>query len=139
VVGAVLLALAACAAPGRSPGLSAPVRELGDASRIVVEADWNDVEGSVAVALGQAEVASEGSTIAPDSYTYALRSVGAIPGTLTITRAPGAGDDRPAPITLTCRFGHFRTGADRQREQRGLGRVAARLRDLAGRDYAPLR
>jgi hypothetical protein len=106
---------------------------------MVIEADWNDIEGSVAVGIGQAEVASEGFTTTPDSYIYSLRSVGAIPGTLTISRAPGSPDDRPIPLTLSCRFGHFRDEADRQRERRVLEKVAARLRDLAGRDYAPIR
>jgi hypothetical protein len=113
--------------------------DFGDQSQLVIMADWDDVEGSVAVALGQAEVASDGLETSEDSYTYRLRSVGAIPGTLWITRAPGAPPDKPIPVTLRCRFGHFRDAADRQRERRVIDRVAARLRDLAGRDYAPIR
>jgi hypothetical protein len=131
--------LGGCGSSAPLLGPASAARDTGEASQLVIHADWNDVEGSVQVAIGQAEVATEGLEATPDSYTYSLRSVGAVPGTLTITREPGAPDDKPIPVTLTCRFGHFRDKADRAREQRVLEKVAARLRDLAGRDYAPVR
>lgn len=102
---------------------------------VTVTADWNDVDTSVAVAVGQVEMAVL-SVDASDPLVrrYQLRTSTDRGGTLIAERdEPGEGES--VPITLTASIGV--AGDDRYQEAL-LRYVTRRLEQLRGRDVAPI-
>jgi hypothetical protein len=153
LMGLVFLALTGALVPAGCGGVhhagrGSPAEEVDGHTRATVEADWDDVRAALTLAAGKAEVAVESTTRTPTLFTAELRTIGSAPGRLTVSRAAGDGagagaeggaEPRPELLTITCRIGRFRGEDDIRRERRLVGVMAARLRDLAGRDYAPLR
>jgi hypothetical protein len=96
-----------------------------------VTGDWDDVEAAVIVGAAKAEVAILWPpTVEPDRQVYELLGVAGEPGRLEASLA------EDGSIVLTCSIGRFGNPAA---ESRLVRAVAQRLRDLHGRDYAPLR
>ncbi|MEX2218169.1 MAG: hypothetical protein WD749_05360 [Phycisphaerales bacterium] len=134
-------ALHGCGGAG-SAGLGAGSLALepapGGGTTTVVEADWNDVYAAALIALPQIE-AAELAVEAQDSRTVVrFKTIHEREGTLTADRPgpPFPPADRPHPFRLTARIG---IDGEPEREEALLRATAARLRDLAGRDWAPAR
>ncbi|MBX3410903.1 MAG: hypothetical protein KF859_13590 [Phycisphaeraceae bacterium] len=114
----------------------------GDPPRIVVIGDWNDVDAAVDVAASRAELAplSEQSTRLRDGTRekrYVLLAADDARALLTVRQGvAGAGEQGPGPIEFEAVMSPRR---DEAREKRLLSAAASRLRDLAGREWAPLR
>ncbi|MBL9001312.1 MAG: hypothetical protein JNK25_09270 [Phycisphaerae bacterium] len=113
----------------------------GDPPGLTVRADWNDVNAAAQVAGARVELAmlslGNGPTedgraerrfvfLATDDTEFDLRARQA---------EPGAGKVIPGPIVLNAQA---RPKRDRDRESRLLSAMADRLRDLAGKEWAPL-
>lgn len=102
-----------------------------DGSRAEIPGDWDDVEAAVIIGAERAEMALVSTDDQdPERLAFDLVTVGGEPVRLTAARA---GEGR---IALEARVGRF---GDPARERRLLSAVAARLRALFGRDYAPVR
>lgn len=100
-------------------------------TRATVRGDWNDAEAAAIVAAGQNELAI--LMVAPQGdamLVVDMTTVGDDPVRLTARRAD------PDTIELEARVGRF---GDPVRERALLQSVAKRLRDLSGRDWAPVR
>ncbi|MCC6678679.1 MAG: hypothetical protein IT436_16220 [Phycisphaerales bacterium] len=131
------LAIASIAAGCGSTPAPAPRADATATSptSITVRGDWDDVGPALEVALSRAQMAILTQTEnGPDRLRYDLLTIASDPATLTATRAPGAGNDL-IDIQLEARVGHF---GDPQRELDLLTPLAARLRQLAGKDFAPV-
>jgi hypothetical protein len=137
ILGFALVLASGCSSP-MSPAAS-PVS--GDAPRIesglTVRADWDDVDASVEVGAGQAEAVMVGAAVVSSDglrREYALAHISGLRGTLIATRAAQGPD--PTTIRLTCRMGEIPTPGV---QTRILERVRARLEDLRGREFVPIR
>lgn len=114
----------------------------GDPPRIVVIGDWNDVDAAVDVAATRAELAPlSDHTLRHTDGTREKRFVLlAADDARAVLRArqatPGAGEAGPGPIEFEAMISPRR---DVAREKRLLSAAASRMRDLAGREWAPLR
>lgn len=97
-------------------------------------ADWADVEAAVLVGASAAEMAVLGDEAGEGERAFRLLTIRDESAELRArTAAPES--ERPVPIELSARVGHF---GDPERERVLLEAVARRLRDLAGVDYRPL-
>jgi hypothetical protein len=101
-----------CAAPAPA------VENAPQASRLTVDADWDDVEAAARVAASQAELAILEVEKQDQVITIRLRTIAGEPGEVRAERN-----------------GLFREPAS---ERRLLQAMAKRLRQLAGVDVAPL-
>lgn len=107
----------------------------GGGRETVVTGDWNDVYAAAAVGVPQTEGAITGRSFEDGREVIRLITIKDRPGTLVAERL-GARSDHPQPIRLEVRVGYF---GDPETEDRILSAVAARLRDLAGVTWAPIR
>ena len=119
-----------------STGAAAPIRDRRGPSQLRIEADWDDVDAAVEVGVGQAEAAILHSEPSPDGLQrrYQLKHVSGVTGVLT-ARVESDGKD-PRQIAFTCTMGAMENGG---LAQHILDRVAVRLKDLRGREVAPIR
>lgn len=100
----------------------------------IVTADWNDIDAAVSAASESAEVAVLQRTTPSDATVrFELTSIGDEPGWLVARRIGREGTSDV--IELSASIGLF---PDRERELVLIAGVSARLRRLAGVDYAPL-
>jgi len=98
----------------------------------VLMADWDDVDAAVEVSVKKAEVALDGPPRrSPGRTVYRLRTVSDEPGELSVERGEGG------LVTVSAKIGRF--GEDKDREARLVSAVARRLKDLRGKDHAPLK
>ncbi|MBX3359210.1 MAG: hypothetical protein KF745_12375 [Phycisphaeraceae bacterium] len=129
--------------PARDPNVY-PL--LPTASTLKVEADWYDLDAALLVTAPSIEAAVEAAS-EPDTNPrlFSLRTIAGEPATLEITAEPGpeplpfprAPADSIPPVTMTMRCTVGLMG-DPAREKKLLEALAARLRELRGRDFAPL-
>lgn len=120
-----------CASVPRIP----PAPE-GPAERTVL-ADWDDAEAAARVGLRQVGVADlRVDRPAPGKLVYHVLTASDQPGTLTLERlaSPEAAD--PVEVRIDAAIGRF--GEDAL-EHELVRRVAERLEDLRGVEYAPVR
>lgn len=122
--------LAACSAgfvKSRPASVSGP-------SVVEVRADWNDLDAAMQLVVTKAECA----TVARDELDGGVIRFTLITSTDedgTLTATPLAPITRESmPIRLECRFG---PSGDPSRERLLLDALARRLRQLAGKDWAP--
>ncbi len=101
-----------------------------------IEADWDDVDAAVEVGVGQAESVVVHTDPSPDNLQrrYALKHVSGLTGVLTARVE--SGDHDPRPISFTCTMGAMENGG---LAQNILDRIAVRLKDLKGKEVAPIR
>ena len=133
-----LLAAAICFAAAGCSGFKAPLFPLfqkeappTSPATSVVAGDFDDVESAVYAASMAAQTVDIAATQpSPDRWEHKLLTVDGSPGTLSIQQRPDG------LIQLTCRIGRF---GDPEREQHYVAAIAARLEELRGRDYAPLK
>lgn len=140
--GAAVLMLACAGCAPESGGVSF----LGEPERAFTTGDWDDVDAAVVDAVSKKGV--EMAVVAshdPEAGTrvYELTTVGDEPARLVVRRkvagvSPGARHGRGAPeaIGLEAWVGRF---GDRERERALIAAVRARLGDLSGVDFAPLK
>jgi len=129
---------AGCGSAWRGEG--AGVIEAGQVSpgRATLTADWNDLDAAADVAAQRTELVVLRTT-SPDPCTrrYDLLSVSGEPGTLIVTRPhPCDGPGESIPLTIEATIGRF---GDPRRERILLNAFTARLADLHGVDFAPIR
>lgn len=97
----------------------------------VVEGDFDDVPAAVyAASMAAQTVDVSASHPEPDRWEHELLTVDGAPGFLRVLKRPDG------LIEMTCRIGRF---GDPERERHYVAAIAARLEELHGRDYAPLR
>lgn len=102
-------------------------------STLVVRGDWDDVETSVDVGMGWAEMAVLGrDAMGEDKVRYRVITVLGESGSLIAKRA---GDET---VSLSASFDGI-PGGDAGLEAKLIRGVARRLEQLAGRDVAPIR
>ena len=124
-----LLALGGCAAPPHFVQASSSIPPT------VVPGDWHDVDASVHVGASEVEMAIIGrEELDPDAVLYTLVTVRDQPVSLRVERPRAAA--HPDEMRMTCVVGRFGNAAA---EQALIARVRQRLRDLSGKDYAPIR
>lgn len=121
---------------GISPAVAPRAHAPADASATTVEADWDDADASVKVALGQVGIASVGVDRSPQRLDYRLRTPRDEPGSLTLERVDPTDTVDPVEIRVTSSIGRF---GDPERERELIERVAARLDQLRGVEVAPVR
>ena len=115
---------------------------MAEGSTLSETGDWDDVEASVIVGAMAIEAAIESrSDDGPMRRVFKLRLIQGRPATLTASRATPPPTDElagepPVAITLQAVVGRF---GDHERERRLLQAVAARLEDLRGVEFAPIR
>ena len=126
------MSLMSCASRGAAPA----IREHRGPAQLRIEADWDDVDAAVEVGVGQAEGVVVHSEPSPDGMQrgYQLKHVSGVTGVLT-ARVEAEGKD-PRPIVFTCTMGAMDNGG---LAQRILDRIAVRLKDLKGKEVAPIR
>src|SRR5262245_62075010 len=108
---AAAVVLAAC-----SSNRSAPARPVAATSpgALTVRGDWDDVDAALEAALSRSEMAIlRRSEESPDKLYFELITIRSEPGSLTVTRDHGAGDQL-IPIHLEARIGHFGEPASEQ-------------------------
>jgi hypothetical protein len=103
-----------------------------------VVADWEDVEPAMEAAVRQAEMAIVDQSIGAREKSFELRTVAAQPAHLVATLMSDGPAQRnvSVPIRLEAFVGPF---GDAEAERALLQAVVARLRQLRGREWAPLR
>lgn len=137
----LLLLIVGCSSDGGNRALF-----LSEPERALTTGDWDDVDAAVDAAISKKGVEmavlssrdEEGGT-----RVYELTTIGDEPARLVVHRklnesATGVRHGRGAPeaMSLEAWVGRF---GDRDRERALIAEVRARLGDLAGVDYAPLR
>lgn len=126
VCGWWVLTLIAVGQPG-----CASLEPAGPPGPRTVLADWDDVDAAVEVAVKSAEVALDGPPRRSRSrMVYSLRTVSDEPGELVVERAGGE------VLTVSATIGRF--GGDKEREARLVGAVVRRLKQLRGKEWAPV-
>jgi hypothetical protein len=130
----VLMLLGACAQSTEVPTL------LPDASRLSTNADADDIDAAVNVAVGRVEMAIlQTIRTSPDPRVlriYELRAVTDEPAVLKVWRTNSDGEAGPVSLELAASFGRFGNPA---RERALLEAVRRRLIELRGVDVAPIR
>lgn len=127
-----------CAA---APRRTSPTPSAGSA--IVVSGDWDDIVAALTVAADRSELAVvrevafqltpfEVFGVSTRRRSFDLVTPGAEP--VRVNFRAHSSDD-PGDISVFVRIGRF---GDAEGEVRVLNDIAKRLRELAGRDYAPL-
>jgi len=133
LLGVAAVCCAGCASDSDGAKFVGP--NLGSPQTAKITADWDDVDAAVEVGVPRAEMAVEFSdTPAPDERVFYLRTITAETAKLTIRRTTDATE--PAEIALEARAGMFGNPAQ---EKKLLAAVCARLEDLKGVAYAPVR
>lgn len=126
----VATGLAGCSSGGARIALLETVPR-GQFSELVATGDWDDVEAAVIIGAEQAEMALISTEAGePGRLAFDLVTVGGEPVVLTALRGDGSA------IVLQSRAGRF---GDHDKERRLMSAVAARLRALHGREFAPVR
>jgi hypothetical protein len=138
---AAIILLAACSIPAKLTGTWIDVAPApGGGRTAVVNGDWDDVYAS---ALVSADVV-EGAVLGRESGTGAdglpwarvrILTIDDETGEIVAERI-GPPSRSPGPIRLTARIGTF---GNPSREERLIRAVGDRLRELAGREWAPVR
>ncbi len=125
-------ALTGCTSSGAAPS----IRDRRGPAQLRIEADWDDVDAAVEVGVGQAEAVVVHSEPSPDGLAkgYQLKHVSGVTGVLTARIAPDGKD--PQPISFTCTMGAMENGG---LAQTILDRIGRRLKDLKGKEVAPIR
>lgn len=115
--------------PARSDGPSPVVARL--------EADWNDIDAAVRVGAEQAECVVVRTLPARTGTErrFELKHVSGRRGELVVATPADPAPD-PRPVDLSCRMGAL---GDHELEERIVARVARRLTDLRGVEFAPIR
>jgi hypothetical protein len=109
--------------------------------------DWNDIDAAVEVAVKKAELAVVEARDATDERgraqrVFTLVGLGNEPAELIVTAKGGAGDKSslaqagPVAMQLSASVGRF---GDAAREKTLVNALRARLGQLSGVDFAPLR
>lgn len=114
---------------------------LGAGERESAVGDWDKVDASVAVGVSKVEMAVVSQRdSAPNERVYELVTSTDEPARLTVRRTDGAGAaaraSGPQVIDLFAQVGRF---GNAEREKALIRAVRARLGDLAGVDFAPIR
>ncbi len=145
LIGTLAASLAGgCSGPSTGNGLMATRGETA-----MVIADWNDVDAAVLHGVQISEMGIvETLPAEADRRVFRLRTIGDEPAVLIVSRSTGARATRgvegvgattglggPEGIKLEARVGRF---GNREKEQRLVNAVRARLGRLSGVDYAPL-
>lgn len=99
-------------------------------------ADWDDLNASIGVGLTPAELAFTHTTSADDRRTWSLLAIDNHTGELVVTRDPLAKRDSRGCELLTL-TAHVDGPKGRERAGLLLSGMAARLKQLAGVDWAP--
>lgn len=133
-------ALAACSS---GPGVASPPRsERGFSSTASVQADWNDVEAAVWIGASRAEMTiitwrpGRAEVPAASEQVFQLLAIEGDQLELTATRSSAGAD--MIPIELRARYLGIVPKAADARMASVLAHTTARLRQLAGRETAPL-
>jgi hypothetical protein len=109
-------------------------REGSAGTAATVVGDWDDVEAAAAIGTGEAEVSILTTERDEREIRFSLRTVGGEGGELVAAREEGASVGGSERIRLSARITTF---GDRAAEAHLIDRVAARLRRLAGVEWAP--
>lgn len=133
VVGLGVMA-AACASTSGGGGAE---ERFVDASVTEVDGDWDDVEAAVIVGAEQSEavIVRQSGGMKDDVRVFVIRNVLDQRGELTVTRK-GANADGSSRIEMRLGVGTF---GDQRKQATMLARVAKRMDDLKGREWAPVR
>jgi hypothetical protein len=129
-----MIPAAGCGSQGQAGGRG--VFSPGPTEAVAV-GDWNDVQASLAVAVGENEtaiVSNPEST--PTVQRFELKTILDERGEFIARRdAPGP-DNSPGPVHLSVSIGHF---GNAKTERGIMASFRRRFGDLAGVDYRPLR
>jgi hypothetical protein len=133
IIGLVSLNITPGCAPSvqQTAPLFNPGAPLESPACAVVAGDWDDVEAAVIAAASRAEVAlTKTDRTAPDRFEFSFATLGGGPATMSAAlRVDGL-------IRLEARIGRL---GEPQQERRLIAATAARLRELKGKTYAPIR
>lgn len=137
---AVFVLLVATLWPGCSatPPFGPIARDQAPPTTTRVEADWDDVYAATVAAAGKTEsVVLSTRTPSPNELVVELQTIRDEPVEVT-ARMVGrpASDGGSVPIDITCRYGLL---GDAGEQRRMLDAISARLVDLRGVDYRPVR
>jgi hypothetical protein len=135
LLGAFLAAtLAACSSTAPRTRLPA---DASSPHQVQTNADWDDLEPAVALALGRTElVRLRIDRPEPGRVEFVLRSSRDEPARLTAERLAPPDTPDPVDIRLTCTVGRF---GDPARERQFLDLIVRRLTQLRGVETAPAR
>ncbi len=99
--------------------------------------DWNDIDAAVLVGASRAEMAIVEAKGKPESdrREYVLTTARDEPALLVVVRERAVESGGVVRVRLEATVGRF---GDSARERTLMEAVAARLKELAGVDYAPL-
>jgi len=138
VLPAILCAIFTLSGCSSSPSFGPIARDRAPPTTIRVNADWDDVYAATVTAAGQAEsVILTAQSNAAGELILELETIRDEPVEVTARIAgepstPGGS----VPIDLTCRYGRL---GDAREQQEMLAAISARLADLKGVDYRPIR
>jgi hypothetical protein len=102
-----------------------------------VRADWDDVEAAVLASTAAGEVAVITALRQETRWTFDLKTILGERGQLVVTLEAGSAQARDGSALIGVQASLGRRG-DSDRERRLVRAVVERLRELAGRDTAPL-
>ena len=145
VAGVLTVLLAAVLLPagcGGAGGTRVPARVLALAAGSVIEArvagDWDDVDAALEPGLERAELATLTTERSDDRRAWELVNIAGVSGRLVVMRDVGGGRDARGceQLTLTASM----PGPEgNEQAYRLVTRMAERLEQLAGVEWAPMR